>query len=120
MKKLISSLSHAVQGIVSCFAKEQNFRIHISAVVVVIFFGILLHFSITQWCLVSLCFGLVLGMELMNSAVEKLCDFIQPNEDQRIKIIKDLSAGAVLIQAFSSLSVAGIIILNIFQLWKNN
>ena len=119
MKKFIHSLGFATQGIASCFRKEQNFRIHVSAVVVVVFFGFLLQFSITQWCLVSLCFGLVLGMELMNSAVEKLCNFVQPNHDSDIKIIKDISAGAVLIQAISAFVVATIIGLNLLEIWKS-
>jgi diacylglycerol kinase len=118
MTQLIKSMSYALQGIASCFAKEQNFRIHTSAIVAVCFFGVLLKFNIHYWCIVILCFGLVLGMELMNSAVEKLCDFVEPNQNEKIKIIKDMSAGAVLIQAISALIVACIIGLNLYELWK--
>jgi len=41
--------------------------------------------------------------------MEQLCDYIQPNQDERIGLIKDISAGAVLISAIMVV-VAGVII----------
>ena len=45
----------------------------------------------------------VLSSEILNTAVEKICDVIQPEFDERIKIIKDIAAGAVVLMAFAAI-----------------
>jgi len=59
--------------------------------------GFYFEISITEWILQCLAIGLVMGIEGMNTAVEKLSDFVQPEFDKKIGFIKDVSAGAVMI-----------------------
>ena len=67
------------------------------------------HISREEWMLQILAFGLVLGIEGLNTAVEKIADFIHPEFHDRIGFIKDIAAGAVLFAASSALTVGALI-----------
>jgi len=71
--------------------------------------GILLKISSTEWLFIVLCSMLVLMLELINTAVEYLCDTITTDFHPVIKIVKDISAAAVLISAAGSV-ITGLII----------
>jgi hypothetical protein len=58
------------------------------------------------WALVALACGLVLGSELINTALERLCDGLEPGRSPVVKAVKDLAAGAVLVCAFAAAAVA--------------
>ncbi len=75
--------------------------------------GLLLDFGIYDWIAVVLCIGMVLSAEAMNTAVELLADALHPDRDERIRVVKDLAAGAVLITAIASVVVA------ILVVWKH-
>jgi diacylglycerol kinase len=49
--------------------------------------------------------------ELINSAIEMLCDYVQPERHASIKIVKDLAAGAVLLAAIGSVIIGGVVFL---------
>lgn len=59
-----------------------------------------------------ICIGLVLSLEMMNTAIETLCDYIIPEKDPKIKLIKDISAGSVLIAAITSLIIGLVMVMN--------
>ena len=58
-----------------------------------------------------LCIGSVLVVELLNTAIEKLCDVLQKNFHPGIKIVKDVVAGAVLVSALGSVCIGAMIFL---------
>ena len=70
---------------------------------------ILLHLSPTEWIIITLCIGLVLAAEAVNSAIEALADRVSAEYDEAIKRTKDLAAGAVLLLAIAS-AIVGLII----------
>lgn len=109
MKSRIKSFRFAFNGLKIALKEEPNFRIHLVATVSVIGLGYWFQISFFEWIAVLLCIGLVVGMELINSSVEAIADFISPEKNERIKKVKDLSAGAVLISSIIALAV-GIII----------
>jgi diacylglycerol kinase len=90
-------------------SRERSFRIHLAVALLVCIAGFALKISGTDWLIVLLCFGVVMSMEAMNSAVENLVDFVSPQQDPRAGKIKDLSAGAVLIISAVA-AIVGIII----------
>jgi len=111
MKKhsLFRSFGYALRGIKFTLKNERNFQIELFAFLL----NVLLIFwlPLKSWEIVAIlgaCF-LVLVAELINTAIEKLCDFVQPTYHIKIKMVKDISAGAVLITAFMAL-ILGIII----------
>jgi len=96
---------------------EHNAWIHIFLLIVSVFLGFYFEVDNPEWCLILLCIGAVLAMETINTAIEKIANFIQPEYDEKIKDIKDLAAGAVLIVAIISLVIGLIIFLPKFGLF---
>ena len=70
-----------------------------------VYFGI----NRMEWMMQILVFGLVLGIEGLNTAVEKIADFVHPDFHQRIGFIKDIAAGAVFFAALTALVIGCII-----------
>lgn len=110
VKARLRSFRHAFRGFRWLIRDEHNFRIHLMAVVVLIPVCFLLKLSAAEWALILLCIALVLAMESVNSAIERLADKLSPGRDPVIGKIKDVAATAVLISAIGSAAV-GIIIL---------
>lgn len=111
MKSLIKSFAFAWAGLKNCFVSETNFRIHILAAVAVSIGGFLFKISLTESIAVGFCIAFVITMEMMNTAIEKLCDVVHKGPHPGIKKVKDIAAGAVLVSAFFSLVTAAIIFL---------
>jgi diacylglycerol kinase len=105
MKKRIQSFGYAGRGIKIVFGSEANMKIHIFTSVLVIIGGFALKINITEWCLCLLCVGLVVGAEMMNTAVETVVDLVSPDFHPLAGKAKDIAAGAVLICAVISIIV---------------
>lgn len=97
---------HAANGIGHTFRNEMNFRIHVLATILVTGAGVVLHISNVEWLFVIGCCMLVLSLELLNTALENVCDIVSEEYHPIIKIVKDTAAGAVLICAFGSVVTA--------------
>lgn len=114
MKKFFSdrlkSFLPAFEGINYLIRNEGNAIIHLIATVIVLILSIMLKISSFEWVLIVLAITLVWFAELINTAFEKLTDIIQPELHPKAKIIKDLTASAVLIAAIFSV-IIGLIIL---------
>ena len=108
-QEFITSLKIAVFGLKSAFKEEKNFRIQFLIGIVVIFFMIILGLNSIEKSILLLTILVVLSLELINSQIEKFLDLIQPDHHPRVKIIKDFSAGAVLLSAVGSI-IVGILI----------
>lgn len=92
----IKSAGFAIKGIKQFFKSEKNGRIQAVMAAVVFLAGLLFSISIMEWLIIILFTALVLSLEMFNSALEKLCDKVNPEIDPQIKMIKDMAAGAVL------------------------
>jgi len=107
--KRIKSFSHAFAGLKILLREEHNAWIHVAATVCVLFAGFIFDISAVEWMVIVLCIALVFALELVNSAIENLADFVSPQKNETIKKAKDLSAAAVLIVAIGAL-IVGLII----------
>ena len=103
---LFKAFANAWNGIVISFVEERNLRIHCFAAVMVLIFGNILHISVTEWCICFVLFGLIMGMELLNTAVESVVDLVTEEWKPLAKRAKDCAAGAVLISSIWA-AVAG-------------
>jgi Diacylglycerol kinase len=108
---LLQSFKYAFEGIFRFLLKERNFRIHTLIAILVIVAGFVFRIERMEWVAVLLLIAIVLISEAVNSCIERICDFISPGYDKRIKAIKDISAGFVLIGAIISVIVGCIIFL---------
>lgn len=109
--KIIRSFHYAISGVFRFFRYERNGQIQLCAAIVSIILGIWLSINAGEWTAVLLCIGAVFSLEMINTAIEKMCDFIQPERHPAIKAIKDIAAGAVLMSAVASLIIGAIIFL---------
>jgi diacylglycerol kinase len=113
--KRMKSFSYAFNGLKILFREEHNSRIHFVAALTAIIFAIIFHLNTYEWVAIIFSIGLVITTEIINTAIENIADFISPDKNQKIKIIKDLSAAAVLISAVTALSIGLIIFLPKFK-----
>ncbi len=107
--KRIKSFVFAFNGLRILFREEHNSRIHLLAAIVVIIAAILFKINTYEWIAISFSIGLVITVEIMNTAIENIADFLTTDKNEKIKKIKDLSAAAVLIGAITALSIALIV-----------
>ena len=85
---------------------EQNMRIHLLAIAVVTVAGIYLGLTAIEWAILALTIGFVVSMEMMNSAIEAIVDYVSPEYNKEAGRIKDLAAGAVLVAAIVATVIA--------------
>ena len=114
--KHLQTFKHAINGLTQVFKKEQNFKIHSIAAILVIIAGFFFSIDKTEWMIIIIAISIVLSFELINSALEYLSDFVSPDYNNKIKIIKDVSAGAVLIAAIGAFIIGLVIFLPKFIL----
>ena len=103
------SFLNAVRGIFLILKSERNFQIEIMAFIINLFLIVFLKLEPTDAAIILIICFAVLSAEILNTAIEKTCDLIQPNYDERIRFIKDISAAAVLLLAIASV-FAGILV----------
>ena len=107
--KMIKSFRDAFNGIGVLIRTERNFQIHLTAFVLVISAGLYFDITLKEFGTIVLVSALVFSLEGINTAIEKLCDEVTEERKESIRVIKDVSAGAVLIAAISAI-VIGVMI----------
>lgn len=106
---IYKSFGYAFEGIFTCIRKERNMKIHCVFAILVIIAGIIFGLSLTEWCICLTLFGLVMALELVNTAVEAVVDLVTEERKPLAKIAKDTAAGAVLIAAIMAAGAGCII-----------
>lgn len=99
------SVGFALEGVIKFFRLEHNARIHLVATLAVIVAAVVVGVSRLEAIALTIVIGQVWIMEIINTAIERTVDFISEKKDTRIKIIKDLSAAAVLVTAIVAVVV---------------
>ncbi|MEG0077770.1 diacylglycerol kinase family protein [Anaerorhabdus sp.] len=101
----------AFSGLAEALA-DKNVMIQFLLMICALVVAFVLNFSFVEWLILGLCCGLVITAEMINTCIEKICDFCSPDIDPRIKSIKDMSAGAVLFSATIALIIGIMMVLN--------
>ncbi len=107
----IKSIKYAVLGAYKLVTTEHSVMVQSSLAVMLTVAGFYFKISREEWMMQILVFGLVLAIEGLNTAVEKIADFIHPDYHERIGFIKDIAAGAVMFAAMSAIAVGALIYL---------
>ncbi len=110
-KKLIKSFHYAFRGVITLLKNEQNARIHASVTIIVGILAYILEVSRIEATILFIAIIMVFAMEIMNTAVEKVCDLVCNRENEKVALIKDGTAGAVLITSVIAVVVAILIFL---------
>ncbi len=108
-KNRLKSIWFACKGAVLLLKTEASIQIQFVIALLVIFAGFYFDISPIEWVIQILAIGLVMSLEGLNTAIEKLADFVHPENHKKIGFIKDISAGAVFFAALAAILVGLII-----------
>ncbi|WP_288447322.1 diacylglycerol kinase family protein [uncultured Chryseobacterium sp.] len=103
------SFLNAFRGVFMMIKTERNFQIELLAFLINLFFIFYFRLHYSDAALVLMASFAVLSAEIFNTAVEKICDIVQPDFDKRIGLIKDIAAGAVVLTAIAAV-IVGILV----------
>lgn len=119
-KKLGISFKSAFNGLGIAIKEEQTFRVQVIIGLIILILMFLLPLSGTEKIILILFITSVLGMELINSQIERILDFSHLGFHPKIKRIKDLSAAAVLVVSIGA-ALGGLLILvpKLLEIFKN-
>jgi len=109
VKSFLKSFIYAIHGLWSGIADQRNLKFQLAIAVVVIGAGFYLSITAIEWCLIILCIAMVIGLELVNTALENLVDLVTLERKPLAGKIKDIAAGAVLLVSISSV-IIGVLI----------
>jgi len=107
----IKSVSFALRGALLLIRTEASIKVQFFIGLLMTAVGFYFEISRTEWIVQIFAIALVIGIEGLNTAVEKVADFIQPKFDPKIGFIKDISAGAVMLVSIAAVLVGLIIYL---------
>ena len=109
IKRLLKSFQYAINGFKKIFHEEQNLRIQTVVGFLAILLGLYFNINRLEWTILVFIIGLVIIMELANSAVERIADILKPRIDKYVKEIKDIAAAAVMVSSIIAV-IIGVII----------
>lgn len=109
-KRLLQSFFYAFRGVKYAFS-QQNFFLMFIIAIGTICLAFLLHISYFEWLIIIFLIGFILSLEMLNTVFEKTLDYLEPYISDKIRIIKDLVAGAVFLACLTALILGFIIFL---------
>lgn len=110
----MKSMTYAYQGAKKLITTEHSVMVQFSLGILMTIAGFYFGITKAEWIFQTFAIGLVLSVEGLNTAVEKIADFIHPNYHERIGFIKDIAAGAVFFAAMTAIAVGLIIYIPYF------
>jgi diacylglycerol kinase (ATP) len=109
IKGRLKGCVYAFKGGILLLKSEASIQVQFGIAILITIAGFYYHISPTEWMIQTLCIGMVMSIEGVNTAIEEIADFVHPDFHSKIGKIKDIAAGAVGIAALIAVIVAGII-----------
>jgi len=101
-RKHIKSFHFAFKGIFHTLINEANFRAQLTISLIVASLGIHVGISTTEWAILTLSMGMLLSAEMINTVIENVMGALFQEYHDAVAVIKDVSAGFVLITAVTA------------------
>ncbi|MDN0068130.1 diacylglycerol kinase family protein [Collinsella ihumii] len=105
----IRSFGYALEGFVTAVRTERNIKVMLALGIAAVVVGCILKIDLLSWCLVALCFGLVIFAELVNTAIEAIVDLATQEYHPLAKRAKDIAAASVYTLSITA-AIVGIIV----------
>lgn len=99
----------ALKGICYGFLRESHFRFQLLFMLIVLATGFWFQIQLIEWAVIILAIGLVLVSEMVNTVVEDIMDFVHPETDKKVGLIKDLASGSVLMSVIIAVAIGLIV-----------
>ncbi len=109
IKSRWNAIGYTIEGLWRLVSREESIQAQLFLFSIACFLGWFYEISPTEWMIQTLAFGLIFCVEGLNTAIEEICNYIQPDIHPKIKEIKDISAGAVLLSAITTFVITCII-----------
>ena len=109
VKGRLKSVTFAYKGAFKLITTEHSIMVQFSIGIIMTIAGFYFNITATEWLFQTFAIGLIMSIEGLNTAVEKIADFIHPNFHERIGFIKDIAAGSVFFAAVTAI-IIGLII----------
>ncbi len=114
MKRLVRSLTHAARGVLFTIRNERNFQVELVGAGMVMLLMLLFPLTHAENMVLILAMVLVLALELVNTAVERVMDILKPRVHPYARVVKDVMAGAVFVVSFGALLLGAMIFVPYF------
>lgn len=95
----LRSFQVAFRGIFTAASSEKHMKFHLAAAVITTVAAFWLNFAVVEWVVLILTITGMLALEMLNTALEKLVDLVEPNWNETAGKVKDIAAGACLVYA---------------------
>ncbi|MEK7628061.1 MAG: diacylglycerol kinase [Patescibacteria group bacterium] len=112
---ILARVQNSLRGILCAVQTEGSIRLHVVGWVVLAVLGFTLGFSITDWRWVCFATTIAFVVELLNTALEDVCDMYSKEYHPMIKRIKDVASGAVLVSTLACLGVVVSVVYPFFR-----
>jgi diacylglycerol kinase len=109
IKKFFHSFTYPIKGLKYAYRNEQNLAFDVGIALIVVIAGFLFKVSINEWAMLALTIGMVISLELVNTAIEAVVDLVTEEYHPLAKVAKDTSAAAVFIFSIAA-AVVGLIV----------
>jgi diacylglycerol kinase (ATP) len=109
IKSRLWGVGYAFKGALVLLKTEASIKIQFFIAAIVTLAGFYFDISSNEWLIQTLAIGLIMSIEGLNTAIEKISDFIHPEHHSKIGLIKDIAAGAVFIASVSAVIIGFII-----------
>lgn len=114
-KRVGKKFTNALKGAVVILKEENSLWVHLFATIIVVIFGFIFQVDLVDWALISFAIGLVIGFEILNTAIEHLVDIVSFEYSVKAKKVKDIAALATLFVTFIAIIIGLIVFVPEFQ-----
>lgn len=118
--RFVHSVNFAIEGILHAARTQRHIRYHLFASMMLLLACFVLGINREEFMILTITATVVIMGEIFNSAIEELVNLVSPRKNERARVIKDMAAGAVLVSAAVSLSVAYFILMPYIRFYKNH
>lgn len=116
----VLSFKYAFEGLILALKEEPNIKIHLSIAIIAVGLGVFFQIRFYEWLMMVVVIGLVIGLELTNTAIEAMLDHLIPERSPAAKKAKDIAAGAVLVASITALIIGIMIFFPYLQEYLQN
>ena len=106
IKRFFNSVKYSIEGLIYAYRYEQSLWIHAIATIFSVCLGIIFQIKLSEWAIVFIALGVILGMELINTAIEATVDLITLETHPLAKIAKDCGSAASFILALVAIVIS--------------
>lgn len=111
-KNFLEAMKNAINGLIFAFKNENNIKIDIVIAILVVILAIILKIRYIELAILLILIGFVITFELVNTVIENIVDLIIQEYNEKVKVIKDISAGVVLTSSIIAAIIGSIIFIN--------